>query len=96
MVMQCDRRLNQPLKKFLFRTVGFAPHVFPNLVRIIEVLFVEQLNPAMISVRVHVQILSDPRQQTEDAISSRPNDPAVRRHEMHHRTSEARFKPRWT
>ena len=56
--MERYRRLNQALQEFLFRAVGFAPHVFPNLMRIVEVLLVKELNAAMISVRVHVQILT--------------------------------------
>jgi hypothetical protein len=53
MVMKCDRRLNQPLQKSFLHPFRLAPHVFPNLMGVIELARIEEPNPALITVGVH-------------------------------------------
>jgi len=91
--MECNGRLNQPLKKLLLWPIRLPPNVFPCLMCIKEVMLVKELNAATISDHIHAQILSDPRHQTKDAEPPWPNHSATRRYKVHRGTSEARLKP---
>lgn len=51
-MMKRDRCLDQALQEFLFQTRGFPPYVFPNLMRVIELLLVEEPYAALVSVVV--------------------------------------------
>ena len=48
MMMQCHRRLNQPLQKALLHPVRLAPHILPNLMRVIEFPRIEMPDPNLI------------------------------------------------
>ena len=52
--MERNRNLNQPLKKLLFPSFAFPPHVFPNFMGVVEFFVIEQLNSATVSICIHV------------------------------------------
>src|SRR4029077_2580227 len=50
MMMQRHRRLNQPLQKPLLDPMRLAPHVLPNLMRVIKLPRIKMPNPQLISL----------------------------------------------
>jgi hypothetical protein len=51
-MMQRHRCLNQPLEKSLLHPMRLAPHVLPNLVRVIKLARIKVTNPQLISVSI--------------------------------------------
>lgn len=93
MVMQRDRGLNQPLQKLLLRPVRLPPDVLPNFVGIVEVLRVEEFYPTCVTLGFHDQILPEPRQEIEHAITPRSQHSPARGDKANDRSSETCFKP---
>jgi len=57
-VVQRNRYLDQPLKEALLSCRGIAPHVFQDLMRVVEVAAVEPRNSAAESFTIHIMILT--------------------------------------
>jgi hypothetical protein len=57
-VVKRDRYLNQSLKEFLLRSLGFPPHVFPYFVSVVKIPLVKEMKPATVSFNMHKQILA--------------------------------------
>ena len=54
--MKRDRGLDQSLQKSLLDPFRFPPHVFPNLMRVIELARIEEPNAPVITIRVHGRV----------------------------------------
>lgn len=58
MMMKRDCCLDQSLQELLLQPVGFAPHVFPNLMRVVKLPSIKKLDSTLITVNIHDHVLA--------------------------------------